>query len=689
MKKLLSLVLLLVAGVAFAQAPQMVKYQGVARDAAGAVIANGTITVQFDVHTGSAAGPIAYTETHVGVTTNQFGLFSISMGSVSPFPANLFGAGSEFLEVSVDFGTGLTSMGTSQFLSVPYALFADSSANPGPQGPAGPQGPSGDPGVAGPQGPSGDPGVAGPQGPSGDPGVAGPQGPAGVTGPQGPSGDPGVAGPQGPAGVTGPQGPSGDPGVAGPTGAVGPQGPTGAVGPQGPAGVTGAQGPAGAVGPQGPAGVTGAQGPAGAVGPQGPAGVTGAQGPAGVAGPQGPIGPAGAVGAQGPQGVAGPVGPAGAVGPQGAAGPTGATGLLTNGTGAGQTAYWDGTNWVINGNIYNNGANVGINTVPSVSRKLDVYWVQQTATGDGQATIYGYRTRDNQNDGISYAINGGQSAMQGYNFWGDVYTWGVAGHNYNDYNRTGGVLGADVNGTYWGSLGYRSSALMNYGVYGSAAYASGAGRMSNGIRTGIGGGFYGDLMGGWVRGDIMGLTTMGSMYAAFNIGNTFNTGFHADLVNTGGRVVPAYAVTSTKVKCYDDGSAQLNNGTVRVNFTPEYAALIKGNGKPTVTVSAMGMCNGLYIVSIDEAGFTVAELGNGTSNVEFSYIVVGTRVDAVNSTVPSELTNPEFSVKMKAVMGNDGNTEQSAAPMFWNGTTLEYNAAPEAPKPAKVEMNRN
>jgi len=631
MKKLLTLITLLTATVAFAQAPQMVKYQGVARDAAGAPIANGTITVQFDIHSPTAAGPIVYTESHAGVTTNQFGLFSINMGSVTPFPANLFGAGSEFLEVSVDFGSGLTSMGTSQFLSVPYALFADSSANPGPQGPMGPAGATG---------------------------AAGPQGVAGATGAQGPSGFDGPTGPQGAAGANG---------ATGATGAAGANGATGATGLTGANGATGATGATGAAGANGATGATGANG------------ATGAQG---VAGPTGPTGAQGVAGATGAQGAAGPTGP------QGVQGVTGATGLVQNGTSAGQTPYWDGTTWVVNANIFNNGGNVGINQAfPAPTHKLDVYWQQLTATGDGQATIYGYRTRDSQNDGISYAQSGGQSAVQGYNFWGDVYTWGVAGHNYNDYSRTGGVLGADVNGAYWGALGYRSSGIINYGVYGSAAYANGAGRMSLGIKTGIGGGFYGDMMGGWVRGDIMGLTTMGSMYAAYNIGNTFNTGYHADLVRTGATVTPAYAVTSTTVKCYDDGAAQLSNGTVRVNFTPEYAALIAGNGKPTVTVSPMGQCNGLYIVEIDEKGFTVAELGNGTSNVEFSYIVVGKRTDAANSAVPATLTSPTFTERLNGVMSNDGNTEQSASPMYWNGSALEYTAAPAANTAPKVELN--
>lgn len=134
MKKLFTLIALLSFAVAFAQAPQQIKYQGVARDAAGNVIANGTLQVQFEIHNVSAAGPVIYTENHTGVTTNQFGIFSLSIGSVTPLPANIFGSGDEFLEVSIDFGSGLTSMGTSQLLSVPYALYADSCGATGPLG---------------------------------------------------------------------------------------------------------------------------------------------------------------------------------------------------------------------------------------------------------------------------------------------------------------------------------------------------------------------------------------------------------------------------------------------------------------------------------------------------------------------------------------------------------------------------
>jgi hypothetical protein len=77
-------------------------------------------------------------------------------------------------------------------------------------------------------------------------------------------------------------------------------------------------------------------------------------------------GAVGATGAQGSQGIQGVAGAAGATGPQGPAG------LLTSGSVAGNTPYWNGTTWVTNNsNIFNNGANVGIGTT-TPSAKLQV-----------------------------------------------------------------------------------------------------------------------------------------------------------------------------------------------------------------------------------------------------------------------------------------------------------------------------
>lgn len=654
MKKITTLVVaLFTAGMMYAQAPQAVKYQGVARDAAGAVIASQTIQIRLSVRQTSASGTIVYQEEH-STTTNMYGLFSVNLGSGSvvsgTFNTISWGTDSYFLETEMDptNTSTYTSMGTAQMLSVPYALYAATSGNG--QGPVGPTGPSGDPGVAGPTGATGD------------------MGPTGAMGATGATGD---MGPTGAVGATGAAGANGATGATGATGAAGANGATGATGATGAAGANGATGATGAAGANGATGATGATGAAGA---NGATGATGAVGATGAAGATGATGAAGANGATGATGAAGATGATGATGPGTLAGTTNYVVKFTSATGGGNSQMQD------------NGTSMSVNIAPVTAYRFYVYNQQLTINGDGQSSMFGYRTRDSQNDGTGYGVNVGNDATRGYNFWGDVYTWGVAGYNYNDYNRCGGTFGADQAGTYWGSLGYRSSGLLNYGVYGSAAYASGGGRMSNGIKNGVGGAFYGDLMGGWVRGDIMGLTTMGSLYSAFNIGNTFTVGYHADLVKTGSTMTPAYAATSTSVKVYDDGSAQLANGTVRVNFSPEYAALLKGN-KPTVTVSAMGQCNGLYIVSVDEAGFTVAEMNGGSSNVEFSWIAVGKRTDA--AAAPEVLTSPSFTEKMQGVMFNEGNTKQSGAPMFWNGSAIEFSAAPQPAREPKVEPYMN
>ncbi len=221
--------------------------------------------------------------------------------------------------------------------------------------------------VAGPQGIQGLPGPVGPQG------ATGPQGPIGLTGPAGPIGATGPAGPQGPAGAIGP---AGNDGAVGPQGATGPAGlpglpgQAGAAGVAGPAGPQGIQGLPGPIGLTGPAGATGAQGPIGLTGPQGPAGATGIQGPIGLTGPAGPAGP------QGLTGPAGPIGLTGATGPQGA---TGATGLLSSGNAAGNTPFWDGSQWVVNNsNIHNNGASIGIGTaLPNAAAKVEIHSTTQ------------------------------------------------------------------------------------------------------------------------------------------------------------------------------------------------------------------------------------------------------------------------------------------------------------------------
>ena len=62
----------------FAQTPQAINYQGVARDANSNVLANANVSLRFSVLAGSTSGAVNYSETQV-VSTNNLGLFSIKL----------------------------------------------------------------------------------------------------------------------------------------------------------------------------------------------------------------------------------------------------------------------------------------------------------------------------------------------------------------------------------------------------------------------------------------------------------------------------------------------------------------------------------------------------------------------------------------------------------------------------------
>jgi hypothetical protein len=223
-----TLLVLLLTITGFAQAPTKFSYQTVLRNSGGQLLTNQPIAIKISILQGSETGIVVYAERHTP-TTNANGLASLQIGGGSVLNGNIasinWAQGPYFISTETDpnGGTNYSIASTQQLLSVPYALYAETSGNsiPGPQGPVGPQGPTGPQGATGPQGPTGETGA---QGPNGLTGSQGPQGPVGLTGPQGPTGQTGATGPQGPTGLTGPQGPTGQ------TGATGAQGPAGTNG---------------------------------------------------------------------------------------------------------------------------------------------------------------------------------------------------------------------------------------------------------------------------------------------------------------------------------------------------------------------------------------------------------------------------------------------------------------------------
>ncbi len=132
-KQVLVLMLFMISiGGVYAQVPQAIKYQGVARDAGGMILNAQIITVRLSIHDITSTGALVYQESHV-VTTNSFGLFNINMGQGTVisgvFSAINWGLNNKYIEQEVDFGSGFVNMGTSQFLSVPYALYSGNASS--------------------------------------------------------------------------------------------------------------------------------------------------------------------------------------------------------------------------------------------------------------------------------------------------------------------------------------------------------------------------------------------------------------------------------------------------------------------------------------------------------------------------------------------------------------------------------
>lgn len=137
MKKiLLSLGIMLGLFMGHAQAPEKMSYQAIMRNGTGQLLVNQNIAVKVSVLQGSPAGTLVYSERLTGLT-NANGLISMEIGTGTvlsgTFSTINWPSGSYYLKTETDpaGGTNYTIAGTSQLLSVPYAMYAKSAGGTG------------------------------------------------------------------------------------------------------------------------------------------------------------------------------------------------------------------------------------------------------------------------------------------------------------------------------------------------------------------------------------------------------------------------------------------------------------------------------------------------------------------------------------------------------------------------------
>ena len=113
----------------YAQTPEKVSYQAIVRANDNSLVSNSMVSVMLLIRQRSTTGNIVYQEKHIK-STNTNGLLSLEIGTgtatIGSFNQIVWSQGPYFIETQVDItgGSNYNVIGTSQLLSVPYALHA-------------------------------------------------------------------------------------------------------------------------------------------------------------------------------------------------------------------------------------------------------------------------------------------------------------------------------------------------------------------------------------------------------------------------------------------------------------------------------------------------------------------------------------------------------------------------------------
>lgn len=101
--------------------PNLINYQGVARDASGVPITT-AFDIQFII---KDLTQVVHNETQNGIQPNALGLFTTKIGISPNFTYTAWGSSPLQLEVLIKAGPTFTQLGTQQLVSVPFSLFAN------------------------------------------------------------------------------------------------------------------------------------------------------------------------------------------------------------------------------------------------------------------------------------------------------------------------------------------------------------------------------------------------------------------------------------------------------------------------------------------------------------------------------------------------------------------------------------
>jgi hypothetical protein len=307
-------------------------------------------------------------------------------------------------------------------------------------------------------------------------------------------------------------------------------------------------------------------------------------------------------------------------------------------------------------------AGVGVEGSAFGMNSIGVFGVSDSGSGvlgfGGPGTGVWGKTQSDSSAGV-YGLNSGKFAgVLGRNTAGGPGVYGDASANggagvlgITQDNAQAGVEGTNFNNgpSVFGNPGGGGIGVLGHAANaGSAAvqgihYSGGPGVVGfSGTGTGVGGGSGTGIGFGGVAVGAGGIGVAGQATDASGYAGVFTGGkgvlIQGNLTVTGsfpksaavrgadGMLKRLYSLECPESWFEDFGTAQLSNGSARVELEPGFAGVVKTDQYRVFPV-ANGDCKGLYISNRTPTSFTVHESQGGTSNVAFDYRIVAKRKD--------------------------------------------------------------
>ncbi|MHB8809587.1 MAG: hypothetical protein ACYC9M_06190 [Desulfobulbaceae bacterium] len=195
--------------------------------------------------------------------------------------------------------------------------------------------------------------------------------------------------------------------------------------------------------------------------------------------------------------------------------------------------------------------------------------------------------------------------------------WGASSDSYGVYGESlnsAAIYGYTPSGNHIAVAGQSVSGLGVYGISTNNTGVKGTSSSSFGIsgETLSASSYSGYFSGG------LGLMVIGNILA------TGTKNFIQEHPTNPDKVIVYTAIEAGEAGTYTRGSNTLTNGKVTIDL-PEHFSMVTSTEGITVQVTPTGPCNGLYVASKSTSQIEVAELGNGTSNTSFDWIIYGVR----------------------------------------------------------------